>query len=107
MMQLAVTFCSLFFNTNTSILGPDTEVPVNTACGRAYGEDVLAWKGWLASQHCVAETGEPRTAKEAEQAQRLTNLTGTGAATSCDVTQNTTLQSQGTVWFWCHRMGLK
>lgn len=52
-------------------------------------------------------TGEPRTAKQAQEAQRVTNLTGTGAAMSCDATQNTTLQSQGTVWLWCHRMGLK
>lgn len=28
MMQLAVTFCSLFFNPNASILGPDTEACV-------------------------------------------------------------------------------
>lgn len=28
MMQLAVTFCSLFFNPTASILGPDTEICV-------------------------------------------------------------------------------
>ena len=31
MMQLAVTFCSLFFNPNASILGPDTQVCMLTA----------------------------------------------------------------------------
>lgn len=116
MMQLAVTFCSLFFNPNASILGPDTEVPgaipVNTASGRAQGKDVLAWKGWLASQHGVADTGEPRTAKQAQEARRLTNLTGIGAAVSRDVTQSTTLQSQGshgsgpTEWGWSDKLSL-
>lgn len=72
---------------------------MNTVSGRALGEDVLAWKGWLASQPGVADTGEARTAKQAQDAQRLTNLIGTGAAMSSDVTQNTTE--------WSHRMGLK
>lgn len=103
MMQLAVTFCSLFFHPNASILGPDTEVPgaipVNTASGRAQGEDVLAWKAWLASQPGVADIGEARTAKQEQDAQRPTKLAGTGAAMSSDVTQNTTE--------WSHRMGLK
>lgn len=70
MMQLVVTFCSLFFNLNASIFRPDTEVsilrgatPLNMDFWNSLRRGMLAWKGWLASQHNVALIGEPRMTK--------------------------------------------